>query len=60
MINKVTQTQRSSMYFFLLTQYTALKILFQQRRTRTSIFFPLLLGFGEEPDLKGASFQDDQ
>ena len=47
-------------YFFLLTQYKALKILFQQRRTRTSIFFPLLLGFGEEPDLKGASFEDDQ
>ena len=39
MINKVTQTQCSSMYFFLLTQYTALKVLFQQRRTRTSIFF---------------------
>ena len=47
-------------YFFLLTQYKALKILFQQRRTRTSIFFPLLLGFGEELDPKGASFQDDQ
>ena len=26
-------------YFFLLTQYTALKVLFQQRRTWTSIFF---------------------
>ena len=39
MINKVTQTQCSSMYFFLLTQYTALKVLFQQRRTRPSIFF---------------------
>ena len=39
MINKVTQTRCSSMYFFLLTQYTALKVLFQQRRTRTSIFF---------------------
>ena len=39
MINKVTQTQRSSMYFFLLTLYKALKVLFQQRRTRTSIFF---------------------
>ena len=38
MINKVTRTQRSSMYFFLLTQYTALKVLFQQRRTWTSIF----------------------
>ena len=25
-------------YFFLLTQYTALKVLFQQRRTWTSIF----------------------
>ena len=25
--------------FFLLTQYTALKVLFQQRRTRTSSFF---------------------
>ena len=47
-------------YFFLLTQYKALKILFQQRRTRTSIFFTLLLGFGEELDPKGASFQDDQ
>ena len=42
MINKVTQTQRSSMYFFLLTQYTALKVLFQQRRTQTSIFFHYL------------------
>ena len=39
MINKVTQTRCSSMYFFLLTQYTALNVLFQQRRTRTSIFF---------------------
>ena len=39
MINKVTQTRCSSMYFFLLTQYRALKVLFQQRRTRTSIFF---------------------
>ena len=43
MINKVTQTRCSSMYFFLLTQYTALKVLFQQRRTRTSIFFFLCL-----------------
>ena len=39
MINKVTQTRCSSTYFFLLTQYTALKVLFQQRRTWTSIFF---------------------
>ena len=39
MINKVTQTPCSSMYFFLLTQYTALKVLFQQRRKWTSIFF---------------------
>ena len=39
MINKVTQTHRSSMYFFLLTLYKALKVLFQQRRTWTSIFF---------------------
>ena len=39
MINKVAQRQRSSMYFFLLTQYTALKVLFQQRRKWTSIFF---------------------
>ena len=39
MINKDTQTQRSSTYFFLLTLYKALKVLFQQRRTRTSIFF---------------------
>ena len=38
MINKVTQTRCSSTYFFLLTQYTALKVLFQQRRTWTSIF----------------------
>ena len=28
-----------NVFFFLLTQYTALKVLFQQRRTRTSIFF---------------------
>ena len=55
MINKVTQTQSSSTYFFLLTQYTALKILFQQRRTRTSIFFLPLLGFRVR-----ASYQDDQ
>ena len=48
MINKVTQTQRSSMYFFLLTQFTALEVLFQQRRKLTSIFFLPLLGFGEE------------
>ena len=39
MINKDTQTQRSSTYFFLLTQYKALKVLFQQRRKWTSIFF---------------------
>ena len=39
MINKDTQTQRSSTYFFLLTLYKALKVLFQQRRTWTSIFF---------------------
>ena len=39
MINKVTQTRCSSMYFFLLTQYTALKVLFQQRRTWTPNFF---------------------
>ena len=45
MINKVIQTQCSSMYFFLLTYYTALKVLFQQRRTRSSIFFLPLLGF---------------
>ena len=39
MINKVTQTRCSWMYFSLLTWYRALKVLFQQRRTRTSIFF---------------------
>ena len=39
MINKVTQTRCSSMYFFLLTQYTTLEVLFQQRRTWTCIFF---------------------
>ena len=33
MINKVTQTQSSSTYFFLLTLCKALKVLFQQRRT---------------------------
>ena len=59
MINKVTQTQCSSMYFFLLTQYTALKVLFQQHRTRTSIFFFHCLDLREE-DLQGASCQDDQ
>ena len=39
MINKDTQTQSSSTYCSLLTQYIALKVLFQQRRTWTSIFF---------------------
>ena len=39
MINKITQTPCSSMYFFLLTQYGALKVLFQQLRKRPSIFF---------------------
>ena len=37
-INKVPQTRCSSMYFFLLTQCTALKVLFQQLWTWTSIF----------------------
>ena len=52
MINKVTQTRCS---FFLLTQYTALKVLFQQRRTRTSIFFFYCLDSAGEEDPRGAS-----
>ena len=55
MINKVTQTRCSSTYFFLLTQYTALKVLFQQRRTRTSIFFFYCLDSAGEEDPRGAS-----
>ena len=42
-------------YFFLLTQYTALKVLFQQRRTRTSIFFFYCLDSAGEEDPRGAS-----
>ena len=42
-------------YFFLLTQYTALKVLFQQRRTRTSIFFFYRLDSAGEEDPRGAS-----
>ena len=59
MINKVTQTQCSSMYFFPTNAVYSLKSFISATSNANFYFFLPLPGFGEE-DPKGASCQDDQ
>ena len=54
MINKVTQTQCSSMYFFPTNAVYSLKSFISATSNANFYFFLLLLGFGEE-DPRGAS-----
>ena len=59
MINKVTQTRCSSMYFFPTNAVYSLKSFISATSNANFYFFLPLPGFGEE-DPKGASCQDDQ